>query len=126
MQMTGEDLDPDQIQPWHDFHNSEKIDRLVESMTTHGWRGAPLVVMHGDGFPVAITGSHRIEAARRTNTHIPTIDLDDLLSAHGLTLAEIDEKTGSNPGDELHYESIVRLDYHLPADVVAYYGLDAH
>lgn len=115
------------VQPWHDAHDETKLAALTTSMTAHGWAGAPIVVItYDDRDPVAITGSHRIHAARQAGIDIPTVDLDELLAEHGLTLTELDAEHGTEPGDELHYETIVRLDSHLPADVIAYYGLDAH
>lgn len=126
MQITCTEVGPDRIQPWHEDHDSAKTDQLVESMTANGWTGPPVVAIYNDGDPIAITGSHRIPAARRTETDIPVVDLDELLRAHGTTLADVDEQTGSDPSDPLHYETVVRLNYFLPAEVIEYYGLDAH
>lgn len=124
--------DPEQIQPWHDVRDDDKVAQLAASMREHGWQGAPVVVIPGtdygwgEGDPIAITGSHRIAAAIEAEIDVPAIDLNDLLAAHDLTLAELDDEHGTQPDDELHQEAVERLDYHLPRDVVEYYGLDAH
>ena len=125
-------LDPNNIVPLHDAHDADKLTKLIDSMTTNGWSGAPIVVIPGrdygwgPGNPQAITGSHRIAAARETGIDIPTIDLNQLLDAHGIALADLDDEYGVDPDDETHYEAIRRLDEHLPANVVDHYGLDAH
>ena len=120
-------LDPHRIQPWHNVEDEAKLARLISAMSTMGWAGPPIVVINrDDADPIAINGSHRIAAAREVGIEVPAIGLDDLLHAHGTSLAEVDEETGSAPEDELHYETVTRLDYYLPAEVVAHYGLDAH
>jgi ParB-like chromosome segregation protein Spo0J len=125
-------LDPARIQPWHEPDDEDKLTALADSMRTDGWVGAPIVTIAardygwGAGNPVAITGSHRIPAAAKAGVEVPAVDLDDLLRAHGSSLAEVDEQTGTNPDDERHEEAVTRLDYFLPADVIEHYGLDAH
>lgn len=123
--ITATNLDPRRVQPWNDVEDDDKLAALIESMAEHGWTGAPIIVINdGDGDPRAITGSHRIYAARETGIDVPAVDVEDLLAAAGIGLAELAEEYGNLGGD--HYEAIVRLDYHLPADVVDYYGIDAH
>lgn len=123
---------PRHIQPWNDITDEDKYDTLVESMESNGWIGAPIVVIAGRdhgwgvGNPRAITGSHRIAAAIETGTGIPTVDLDELLAEHGLTLAALDDEYCTDPDDDRHEAAVVRLSDHLPADVVDHYGLDAH
>jgi ParB-like chromosome segregation protein Spo0J len=117
--------DPRRIQPWHEVQDEAKLAALVESMATTGWRGAAVVVVERvDGDPVAVTGSHRIAAAHEAGIEVPTVSVDDLLRAEGTSLAELDEMYGNCEGD--HYEAILRLDEHLPVEVIEYYGLDAH
>jgi ParB-like chromosome segregation protein Spo0J len=118
--------DPNRIRPWQPVFDETLLDHLVDAMTRHGWKGAPLLVIgHGDD-PLAITGSHRIEAARQVGIDVPTHDLHDLLAEHGLNLAVLDAATGVPAGDDFHYETVVRLPLFLPAVVVAFYGIDAH
>lgn len=131
MGMQIEMVDPHRIQQLHGENDPRKVADLAASMTDNGWTGAPIVVIPGQdhgwgaGDPQAITGSHRIAAARQVEIDVPTIDLNDLLAEHGLTLASLDEEYGVDD-DAAHYEAIRRLDEHLPGVVVDYYGLDAH
>lgn len=123
IEVTGRDAH--RIQPWHEVQDEAKLVALVESMTSAGWLGAAVVVVErADGDPVAVTGSHRIAAARLAGIEVPIVSVDDLLRAEGTSLAELDEAYGDLDGN--HYEAILRLNEHLPAEVVEYYGLDAH
>jgi len=125
-------VDANDLQPWNDLEDEDKVAALAESMRTDGWRGPPVVVIPGKDYgwgptsPIAITGSHRIYAAREAGIEVPTVDLDELLGKHGTSLDEIDAQTGADPDDERHIESVIRLDYFLPDDVIEQYGLDAH
>ncbi|HET8684787.1 MAG TPA: ParB N-terminal domain-containing protein [Micromonosporaceae bacterium] len=125
-------LDAAEVEPWNDVEDEGKLASLAESMRDGGWRGPPVVVIPaqdygwGAGSPQAITGSHRIHAAREVGVQVPTVSLDDLLSRHGTSLAEVDEQTGADPDDERHTESVVRLGILLPEDVIEQYGLDTH
>jgi hypothetical protein len=126
--------DATRIQPPHEVCDEEKLASLVGSMRTHGWQGAPLVVIPGidygwgPGDPRAICGSHRIVAAEMTDVEVPTIDLPDLLAEHGADwdalVTEMEQAGFSREAAE--YEVVVRLEEHLPAAVIEYYGLDAH
>jgi hypothetical protein len=122
----AETIDATRIQPRHEIRDEDKLADLVESLTAHGWQGPPIVTIPGEDFgwgpgdPRAITGSHRIGAARQVDIEIPTIDLDEILAAHGTSLAALTAEYGDED------EAIIRLSCHLPAHVVVYYGLDAH
>lgn len=57
-------LSPARIQPPHAVQDSAKLSALVATMTASGWQGrAILAYQHGDDV-MALTGSHRIAAAR--------------------------------------------------------------
>lgn len=121
--------DPHRIQPWNDADDRAKLAQLIDSMETNGWAGAPvLVITEPDGDPIAITGSHRIHAARQADIDVPTVDLADLLTEHGHNLdALIGEYTDAGLNyEDARYEVICRLDEHLPAEVAENYGIDAH
>lgn len=130
MTQTLETLDPRRIEPPHEVRDEDKLAALVDSMTTHGWLGAPIVVIPGEDYgwgpcdPQAITGSHRLAAAYEAGIDVPTVPVDDLLTEAGLRLADLDDLYG-NPQDD-HEAAIAYLGDHLPADVADYYGLDAH
>jgi ParB-like nuclease family protein len=58
-------LDPKVVQPPHEPREREKYRKLVASMRRGGWRGRPLLVIEtSPGRFQALTGSHRIAAAR--------------------------------------------------------------
>jgi ParB-like chromosome segregation protein Spo0J len=130
--MQTEVIDPDRIQPLHEPDDTDKVADLTAAMTADGWTGAPVIVIDGvdrgwgAGDPQAITGSHRIAAARAAGIDIPTVNFRDVLVEYGFTLAQLDEEYGVDPDDDTHYEAVRRLDEHLPAEAVEYYGLDAH
>lgn len=132
-ELLTSDEDPHRLQPWNDPEDSGKLASLTESMRTGGWAGPPVVVIPGhdygwgEGNPVAVTGSHRIYAARDAEIDVPTIQLDDLLGQFGTSLAELDEEWGVDPtNDPTHEDAIRRLDGVLPREVVDYYGFDVH
>jgi len=55
-------------------------DRLLASLSAHGWLGRPLLALvSGDGHQ-ALTGSHRLAAARALEMRVPllVIEADDL------------------------------------------------
>ena len=103
--------------PPHDATDADKLTALVESMEGHGWIGAPLLV---DG-EQALTGSHRIAAAARTNVvEIPRVEVRDLCAAHDLDWDTLLIEQGD------WYWAGIELADLLPADVVAELGLDLH
>lgn len=62
----------EKIEQYHDAHDSEKIEWLVEDMNDGGWCGRPIVVIEMNGVYQALTGSHRYEAAKEAGlTEIP-------------------------------------------------------
>lgn len=105
------------LTPWNDVDDAEKLTALIASMEVDGWVGAPVVV-DGDQ---AVTGSHRIIAARQADIEVPTVDIRDLFANAGLDYDDVVEEYG---GDR--YEIVVRAEQFLPGDVVDQYGLDAH
>ena len=54
------------------------VAELVESMLESGWIGAPILVYRIQGTRFAVTGTHRIAAAREADVEVPTLDLDDV------------------------------------------------
>lgn len=120
------------IEPPHDPHDEAKLDQLTESMRLYGWIGAPVVVIdRGDADPLAVTGSHRIVAAREVGIDVPTVTLADLLAEHGTSLTSLTdlidcfEAAGLDRDDAIH-EAAIRAADQLPVSVVAHYGLDLH
>lgn len=107
------------VAAWNEVADPELYNRLIADFTTgHGWAGPPVVVDRISN--QAVTGSHRIHAARAADIPVPVVYLDDLFEAHGLDWdAWLDEHDG-----EL-YEAVRMLNYAgLPDEVSDYLGFD--
>lgn len=109
-------IHPADIAPWNDVTDADKVAGLVASMEADGWTGAPIVL---DG-EQALTGSHRIAAARTADVEIPTVDIRALFATAGLDY----DDTVAEYGDR--YEVIIRVEEFLPTRVIDEYGFDAH
>ena len=119
------DTNPSTVEALHEVVDGDKYQALVESMKTNGWAGAPIVIVEReDAIPLAITGSHRLVAAEFVGIDVPTVELRDLFAAEGI---DYDAAIGEylEAGFPL-YDAIVRITDELPADLIEYYGLDAH
>lgn len=69
--------DPRLVYPPHRPTDSGKLAALTASMEEHGWQGRPVLAYEYAGTVVAITGSHRIAAARAAGLEeIPVQMLD--------------------------------------------------
>lgn len=122
-------LNARRVEPPHEVTDDAKLEAIVNSMARDGWTGAPIVIVNrDDADPLAITGSHRIAAAREVDADVPAVDLADLLAAHGTTLAVLvaDFTAAGLDDEDALYEVVVRLDEWLPADTITQYGIDAH
>jgi uncharacterized ParB-like nuclease family protein len=68
--------DADKIWKWNEAFDEPRVSRIAQSMEEDGWAGDPLVVVEaGGGRYLALTGSHRLEAAERTGTTVPAVVL---------------------------------------------------
>ncbi len=65
------------IIPLHEPRDAAKLAALTESMVEHGWTGRPILAIdNGNGY-IALTGSHRIAAARAAGLdEIPVYAID--------------------------------------------------
>ncbi|TDC63865.1 hypothetical protein E1258_09465 [Micromonospora sp. KC207] len=121
--------DAHRIEAPHAPEDDAKLGLLIEAMQANGWQGAPVVVIdREDADPLAVTGSHRIAAAREADIDVPTVDLAELLAEHGVNLAEMitDFEAGGYDTDSAILEAAIRGAGMLPADVADHYGLDLH
>lgn len=122
-------MNPDRIEPLHEVMDEDLAAQLAESMRTVGWQGAPIVVVDREGKdPLAVTGSHRIAAARDAGIIAPAVYLDDVTAAHGIDLAALIAASPAYDADDdlaicQAAWSAARL---LPAEVAGSYGLDLH
>ncbi|MEM3486073.1 MAG: ParB N-terminal domain-containing protein, partial [Candidatus Methanomethyliaceae archaeon] len=59
------------ILPLHGVRNEYKFQYLTEAMRKHGWQGRPVLALRWGNLTQAITGSHRIAAAKKAGVNIP-------------------------------------------------------
>lgn len=101
MESTMEILDcrPEMLIPPHEPQDEAKLEGLIADMRARGWVGPPILVVgdpEEDGELLALTGSHRLRAARVAGldtvpvamTDLPTgwsVDGADLIDAGGCT-----------------------------------------
>lgn len=64
-------VDSGKIEPLHAIESRAKFSWLVDSMYRKGWVGRPILAAMVNGQLQALTGSHRIMAARQTETLVP-------------------------------------------------------
>jgi hypothetical protein len=102
--------------PRHDVYDPAKRDQIAADMTANGWQGAPVVA--DTETAQAITGSHRVSAARLAEAEIPAVDIFDLADAAGIDLYDLIDTYGTLEG------ALPRFCADLPADVRDAYGLD--
>lgn len=82
------EIDPYEISTINDITDRKKFDYLVSDFEKSGWEGRPVVIVENgnDGYK-ALTGSHRILAAKEANIMVKAVvveyssDIDDLVSA---------------------------------------------
>ncbi|EWM19797.1 hypothetical protein KUTG_10101 [Kutzneria sp. 744] len=104
----------------------DKYAALMSDMAERGWQGPPLLV---DG-ENAFTGSHRIAAVsdlwnrERITVEIPYVQVADLCAEFDIDFDALVEDWVAGSGDMLDLSD--RLTELLPAEVVAYLGMDLH
>jgi len=88
LELKGESIYAYSINPINNITNQDKFNALVYDFTNNGYSGRPIVVIDmGSEEYQAVTGSHRIFAARHAEIDIPTKiipyseELEDLLTA---------------------------------------------
>ena len=76
--MKTEHIRLSKIEPLHSAGDRALVRQLAQSMQQEGWRGNPLLVIDlGYGYQ-ALTGSHRLEAAREAGLdEVPAVVIDD-------------------------------------------------
>ena len=68
---------------YHAYPEDSALAPIIASMQERGYVGAPVLTMDG----MAITGSHRIAAARELGINVTTLDLSDLTDETSLDIA---------------------------------------
>nr|DAH17108.1 MAG TPA: hypothetical protein [Caudoviricetes sp.] len=71
------DVDPYDVDPVNDITDKAKIKYLVEEFEKNGYRGRPVVALGSESEQsIALTGSHRILAAREAGIEIPVVYIE--------------------------------------------------
>ena len=86
------------IEPPHEVRDQKKLEDLAEKMRTSGWQGRPILAIDLGQGPEALTGSHRIAAAKMAGIDVPVIMVDD-------DVANYEDENGKNIRDMM-YESV--------------------
>lgn len=69
---------PKSIVPPHEVRDKNKLVNLTESMKSGGWEGRPILYYDVGRGPEALTGSHRIAAAKKAGIdEIPVVKVQD-------------------------------------------------
>ncbi|MER7126730.1 ParB/RepB/Spo0J family partition protein [Micrococcus luteus] len=108
--------DGTQYAPRHEVRDVGHMEQIAASMTTHGWQGAPIVA--DTATAQAITGSHRIAAARLAEVDVPAVDVFDLAAACGIDLYGLIDTYGTLE------DALPAFCAETPTDVREAYGLD--
>jgi ParB-like chromosome segregation protein Spo0J len=73
---TPKNINPKKIKELNPVKNKAKFEELTETMKKSGWQGRPLLVVENNGRFEALTGSHRLFAARKAGLEeIPTVTI---------------------------------------------------
>jgi hypothetical protein len=83
---SGESLDnieadeyllPNGIIPLHEVRDENKLSALEDAISSKGWVGRPVLVWQdASGANFALTGSHRLAAAKKTEAEVPVVYVD--------------------------------------------------
>jgi hypothetical protein len=97
---------PKAIEPPHGVRDEKKLDSLVESMKEKGWVGRPILAYDIGRGPEALTGSHRIQAARKAGIdEIPVVMVDNEIGNYideaGESISEASYKDADEVSDFL-------------------------
>ena len=65
------------IEPPHNVRDTKKLLSLTESMKNAGWQGRPILTYDVGRGEEALTGSHRIKAAREANIEVPIYRIEN-------------------------------------------------
>lgn len=109
IEVPTEELNPLEIVPVNEVTDRRKYRYLTEQFAENGWDGRPVVVIDtGNGY-TALTGSHRVAAARAAMIDVPAVvleysdELSDLVNA-------IDDEDRTREAKLLYEAGIIHKD----------------
>jgi hypothetical protein len=80
------------IEPPHNVRDAKKLLSLTESMKNTGWQGRPILTYDVGRGEEALTGSHRIKAAREANIEVPIYRIEnagDYVDKNGKSIVDV-------------------------------------
>ena len=91
------------IEPPHEVTDTEKLNLLIKSMKENGWQGRPILIYDVGRGNEALTGSHRIQAARQAGIEVPVYKIEnasDYVDKYGDSIIEASRK---DLGDQIQW-----------------------
>ena len=108
------------VRPPHSPDDKGYVDELSADMKVNGWKGAPVVRIGCQ----AITGSHRIAAAKKAGIPVPAKTLDDVFKEEGKSLKAAWEEESKGLSDPRWQTVLPYVQTHLSKKTRQKYGLD--
>ena len=105
---SDETLDPNSIRPINEITDQSLYEYLVEQFSENGYSGRPVVVLdnQNEGY-LALTGSHRIFAAREAGVDVPAVIVENRETYGPLYEAYSDEDR-AQIAEELYEDELLR------------------
>lgn len=105
---ADENLDPNSVQPVNDITDRGLYGYLVDQFSKNGYSGRPIVVLdnQNEGY-IALTGSHRILAAREAGIEVPAVVVENREAYEALYDALRDDDR-AQVAEELYEDGLLR------------------
>jgi hypothetical protein len=97
MNVVHDVINPQGIVPPHNVRDVAKKEKLTENMEKNGWVGRPILVFDAGRGNEALTGSHRIAAAKQAGIEIPIYKIDENIGNYA-------DKNGNTIFDAANFE----------------------
>jgi len=91
---------PRSIEPPHEVRDKKKLTDLAKKMEKEGWQGRPILAIDLGRGQEALTGSHRIAAAKIAGIDVPVVMVDE-------DIANYEDENGKNIRDMMYEEADV-------------------
>jgi len=88
------------IIPFHEVRDQDKFEKLTADMEENGWKGRPLLVIGCEGGYRALTGSHRLSAARKAGLEevpVAWVECGNMFDDCNITTDDLKSKKLKNP-----------------------------
>lgn len=88
------------IIPFHEVRDQDKFEKLTADMEENGWKGRPLLVIGCGGEYRALTGSHRLPAARKAGLEevpVACVEYGTMFDDCNITTDDLKTKNLKNP-----------------------------